>query len=130
MVWERKCSFPRFLSFRYCLILEIKNLETESFCLLQIFYILIARLKPFIEFQINVYHQIIKTPYIKRLNLCKFLSEWRKCLFQRFFKEDRHFSIDAPHNKYILWQHGNFLNIAYFCWRKKTFIRLWKQYVT
>ena len=30
-----------------------------------------------------------------------------------FFKEDRHFSIDTSHNKYILSQHGNILEIMF-----------------
>ena len=30
-----------------------------------------------------------------------------KMSFKNFFKRDRHFSIDTPHNKYILLQHGN-----------------------
>ena len=36
-----------------------------------------------------------------------------------FFKEDRHFSIYASHNKYILSQHANILKIM-FLLKKKT----------
>ena len=40
---KKKCSFPRFSSFRFCPILEIENLETsESFRLLQIFIVSVA----------------------------------------------------------------------------------------
>ena len=59
MWFKKKCPFPRFPSFRFWPILEIENLETsESFCLLQIFIALVARLKPVTESQINVSHQI------------------------------------------------------------------------
>ena len=52
---KKKCSFPRFSSFRFCPILEIKNLETsDNFRLLQIFIASAERLKPLIESQINV----------------------------------------------------------------------------
>ena len=40
---KKKCSFPRFPSFRFCPILAIENLETsESFRLLQIFIVSVA----------------------------------------------------------------------------------------
>ena len=40
---KKKCSFPRFPSFRFCPILEIENLETsKSFRLLQIFIVSVA----------------------------------------------------------------------------------------
>ena len=29
-----------------------------------------------------------------------FLFQWRKWLFEKFFKKDRRFRIDPPHNKY------------------------------
>ena len=56
---KKKCPFPRFPGFRFCLILEIGNLETsECFRLLQFLIVSVAweRLKPFIEFQINRPH--------------------------------------------------------------------------
>ena len=37
-----------------------------------------------------------------------------------FFKEDRHFSIDTPHNKYILLQHGNIFENYVFAEGKNT----------
>ena len=45
-----------------------------------------------------------------------------------FFKEDSYFSIDKSHSKYIVLQHGNILKIM-FCWSKKHFKRLGKQYL-
>ena len=63
---KKKCSFPRFPSFRYCPILEIEKLETsESFRLLQMFNVLVATLKPFSEFQINASRQINKDTIYK-----------------------------------------------------------------
>ena len=58
---KKKCQFPRFLSFRFCPILEIENLKTsESLRLRQILNTSVARLKPFTESQINVACQINK----------------------------------------------------------------------
>ena len=75
---KKKCQFTRFPNFRFCSILEIKNLETsESFRLLQFFIALVAILKPFIEFQINVSRQINKDTVYKEAPTyaCFFLND-------------------------------------------------------
>ena len=44
----------------------------------------------------------------------------KKMSFKNFFKRDRHFSIDTPHNKYILLQHGNIFENYVFAEGKNT----------
>ena len=59
---RKNAYFWRFPNFRFCTILEIKNLETsESFHLLQMVIVLVARLKPFIEFQFSRPHVLCLT---------------------------------------------------------------------
>ena len=48
------------------------------------------------------------------------LSQWRSVFLRIFFKEDGHFSIDTPHNKYILLQHGNIFENYVFAEGKNT----------
>ena len=75
---KKKCQFPRFLSFRFCPILEIENLKTsESLRLRQILNASVARLKPFTESQINVACQINKDTVQKKtpIYVCFFLND-------------------------------------------------------
>ena len=51
--------------------------------------------------------------------LCMCLSQWRSVFLRVFFKEDRHFSIDTSHKKYILLQNGNISKIM-FLLKEKT----------
>ena len=43
--------------------------------------------------------------------------------FFKFFKKDRHFSVDASLNKYIFLQHGNILILYIFVERKNNLIK-------
>ena len=86
---KKKCQFPRFLSFRFCPILEIENLETsESFRLLQVLITSFARLKPFAESQINVSRQINKDTAYKEAPIyeCFFLNDVN-CFLRSLSKE-------------------------------------------
>ena len=79
-MWFQKkiYQFPRFPSFRFCPILEVESLETsERFRLLQIFIASVARLKPFIESQVNVSRQINKDTTYKEAPIyaCFFLND-------------------------------------------------------
>ena len=103
---KKKNQFPRLPSFRFCTILEIENLEnSQSFCLLQIFIALVARLKFFTESQINVSRQINKDAVYKEAPI-----------YACFFLNDG-FSIDTSPNKYTFLRHGNILNTLEY-WKK------------
>ena len=69
---RKKYQFLRFPSFRFCPILEIKNLETS-----ESFIISVSRLKTFTESQINVSYKKNKDTVYKEAPIyaCFFLND-------------------------------------------------------
>ena len=69
VVWEKKCPFPRFPSFRFCPIFEIENLESlESFPLLQVFIV---------SSTISMGKISLNFKLVSLMSLCHTSNKWR-----------------------------------------------------